>query len=223
MEPPFTIIGAHPNHTVTGTPCDADGYDLEPGTAPQDHSGSSQPDWSPFSSQTQFETADFLFRKAEMSQADIDILMRLWATTTSDGSTPFQNHQEMLATIDAIDIGDIPWQSFSATYCGEVPPENPPDWMLKEYTVFFRDPLSVVRSMISNPDFDGQFDYAPYTEFEGGKRRWSDLMSGNWAWKQAVRNIPHILVMVMTHCTSGYHQRGPKYPRVNGGPITPWQ
>lgn len=152
----------------------------------QDCDDNSQPGWFPFASQMQFETADFLFRKAEMSQADIDILMRLWATTTSDGRAPFQNHQEMLATIDAIKSGDIPWQSFSARYSGDIPPESPPDWMLREYTVYFRDPLSVIRSMISNPDFKGQFDYAPYREFEGGQRCLEDLMSGNWAWKQAV-------------------------------------
>jgi len=186
------LLRGYPDPIVTGAPCDADGYDLEPGVPPQDHSNGSQSDWAPFTSQTQFETADFLFRKAEMSQADIDTLMRLWATTTSDGSAPFQNHQEMLATIDAIKLGDIPWQTFSAKYCGEVPLENPPDWMLKEYTVCFRDPLAVVRSMISNPDFKGQFDYAPYAEFEGGKRRWTDLMSGAWAWKQAVRSISSV-------------------------------
>ena len=121
-----------------------------------------------------------------MSQTDIDTLMRLWASTTSDGCAPFQNHQEMLATIDAINLRDIPWQSFSAQYSGTVPPGNAPDWMLHEYRVFFRDPLSVVRSMISNPDFKGQFDYAPYREFKGSQRRLVDLMSGNWAWKQAV-------------------------------------
>lgn len=163
-----------------------DGYDLEPGAPPQDHSGDSRPDWSPFTSQAQFETADFLFKKVEMSQADIDTLMRLWAATTPDGRAPFLNHQEMLSTIDTIEIGDVPWQSFTAKYSGEIPPTNPPDWMTKEYTVYFRDPLSVVRSMISNPDFKDQFDYAPYREFEDGKRRWTDLMSGDWVWEQAV-------------------------------------
>ena len=88
-----------------------------------------------------------------MSQGDTDTLMRLWAATTPDGHAPFLNHQEMVATIDAIKLGDIPWQAFSAKYSGEAPPTNPPDWMLKEYTVYFCDPLSVVRSMISNPDF----------------------------------------------------------------------
>ena len=173
-------------NAFTGTPCDSDGYDLEQGAPPDVRLGDTQPSWSPFHSQTQFETADFLFKKAEMSQGNIDILMELWASTNRDGQAPFQDHQEMLATIDAIHHGDTPWQSFTASYSRTRPPKDPPDWMLKEYTVFFRDPLTVMRSIISNPDFDGQFDYAPYMEFEDEKQRRSDLMSGKWAWKQAV-------------------------------------
>ena len=121
-----------------------------------------------------------------MSQGNIDILMELWASTTEDGQAPFRDHREMLATIDAINSSGTPWQSFTATYSGTKPPKDPPDWMLKEYTVFFRDPLAVVRSIILNPDLNGQFDYAPYMESEDEKQRWSDLMSGKWAWKQAV-------------------------------------
>jgi hypothetical protein len=124
-----------------------------------------------------------------MSQGNIDILMELWASTTEDGQAPFGDHREMLATIDAINRGDTPWQNFTASYSGSRPPKNPPDWMLKDYTVFFRDPLTVVRNIISNPDFNNQFDYAPYMEFEDEKQRWSDLMSGKWAWKQAVGTI----------------------------------
>jgi len=130
-----------------------DGYDLEPGVALPNHSGSLQQDWSLFASQVQFKTTDFLFKKVEMSHGDVDTLMRLWATTTLDGCAPFSNHQEMLTAIDAIDVGDVPWQSFSATYSGMAPPVNPPDWMLKEYTVYFRDPLAVIRNMVSNPEF----------------------------------------------------------------------
>lgn len=134
----------------------------------------------------QFETADFLFKQVEMSQANIDTLLRLWANTLPDGCPPFQNHQGMLATIDAINLKDIKWQSFSAKFSGKIPPASPPDWMLKDYIVYFRNPLSLVRSMISNPNFKGQFDYAPYREFEDGLRRWTDVMSGDWAWRQAV-------------------------------------
>lgn len=174
------------NAIVAGTPCDPDGYDLEQEVLPEMPPRMARPDWSPFQSQAQFETADFLFKKAEMSQGNVDILMELWASTVEDGQAPFQNHREMLETIDAIDCSNTPWQSFSANYSGNKPLNDPPDWMLKDYTVFFRDPLAVVRSIISNPDFNGQFDYVPYIESEGEKRRWTDLMSGQWAWKQAV-------------------------------------
>src|ERR1700679_2158127 len=73
----------HSYPTIVGSPCDVDGFDLTPGTSPpsppsppQNPSDDSSSNWFPFSSQAQFETADFLFRKAEMSQADIDTLMR---------------------------------------------------------------------------------------------------------------------------------------------------
>ena len=155
-----------------------------------------------------------------MSQADTDNLMRLWAATTPDGRAPFRNHQEMLATIDAIDLGDIPWQSFSAKYSGEIPPIDPPDWMLKEYTVHFRDPLSVIRSMISNPDFKNQFDYAPYREFEGGKRRWTDVMSGDWVWNQAVQFPSNLMILELT-IPLGQSQRRPPHTWVNDRPIYP--
>ena len=174
------------NDIITGTPCDLDGYDLEQGALPETQPGGTPSGWSPFHSQVQFETADFLFKKAEMSQGNIDILMELWSSTTGNSQAPFRDHRDMLATIDAIDGSGTPWQSFSAGYSGTRPPNDPPDWMLKDYTVFFRDPLAVVRSIISNPDFNGQFDYAPYMEFEDEKQRLSDLMSGKWAWKQAV-------------------------------------
>lgn len=58
--------------------------------------------------------------------------------------------------------------------------------MVKEYTVYYRNPLVVIRNMISNPNFNGQFDYSPFKEFEGNLRQRSDVMSGNWVWEQAV-------------------------------------
>ena len=122
--------------------------------------------------------------------------MRLWASTAADHCAPFENHHDMLAIIDSICDGDAPWSSFSAKYSGTAPRTNPPDWMIKEYTVFYRNPLTVIRNMISNPSFDGQFDYSPYMEFEDEHRRWTDVMSGDWVWKQAVgfwlsRYVPH--------------------------------
>lgn len=171
---------------MIGTPCDREGYDLESGAPSLSQTSGVPPDWGPFDSQVQFETADFLFKKTEMSQGDIDVLMRLWASTTPDHCAPFENHHDMLTTIDSIQDGDAPWSSFSAKYSGTPPRTNPPDWMVKEYTVFYRDPLTVIRNMISNPSFNGEFDYSPYMEFEDELRRRSDMMSGDWVWEQAV-------------------------------------
>ena len=115
---------------VVGTPCDYEGYDLEHDALPHPRTADVPSDWAPFDSQVQFETADFLFEKAEMSQGDVNILMQLWASTTADNVAPFENHQDMLAAIDSIQDGDAPWRSFSAKYSGVHPPENPPDWLV---------------------------------------------------------------------------------------------
>jgi len=41
--------------------------------------------------------------------------------------------------------------------------------------------------MLDNPDFDNQFDYAPYVELDkAGQRRWNEFMSGNFSWRHAV-------------------------------------
>ncbi|KAF9641814.1 hypothetical protein BDM02DRAFT_3075076, partial [Thelephora ganbajun] len=84
----------------------------------------------------------------------------------------FQNHQEMLAMIDAVNLGDVPWQSFTAKYLGNVPPENPPDWMLHEYTVFFWDPLSVIWRMILVC-----FIPHPHCTATMNSPRWQDIVS----------------------------------------------
>jgi hypothetical protein len=55
----------------------------------------------------------------------------------------------MLETINAIDGCNTPWQSFSASYSGDKPPNNIPDWMLKDYTV--------VRKMDFPPSFFDHF------------------------------------------------------------------
>lgn len=39
-----------------------------------------------------------------MSQADVDTLLRLWATTLPDGCAPFLNNRNMLMTIDSIKL-----------------------------------------------------------------------------------------------------------------------
>lgn len=124
-----------------------------------------------------------------MPQNQVDQLMTILASLSSDGQPPFTSIKDMLTTIDATPNGSVPWQCFKVKYCGEIPKNaDPPSWMLQEYEVWYRNAEEVVKAMLSNKDFDGEIDYAPYREFDGnGKRIYKDLMSGDWAWLTAVR------------------------------------
>ncbi|KAF7317691.1 C2H2-type domain-containing protein [Mycena kentingensis (nom. inval.)] len=54
------------------------------------------------------------------------------------------------------------------------------------YTVCYRAPGEVGANIPDNPELDGLFDVVPYMEVDSnGKRRWSDFMSTNFAWKHA--------------------------------------
>jgi hypothetical protein len=176
-----------------GRPCDEDGNFLPPNTPPPPRHPHTDPeDWTPYESRLQFETAEFLFTRNQMSAGHIDTLLNLWAASLlkHDDEPPFSNHSELYDTIDSTPLGDVPWETFSLKYSGVLPDGEIPAWMTSEYDIWFRDPHTIVRNLLSNPEFDGEFDYAPYQEYDtSGNHRFQDFMSGNWAWKQAVRVI----------------------------------
>jgi len=66
-------------------------------------------------------------------------------------------------------------------------------WMDATYTTWFRDPHTIIRNMLGNPDFKNEMDYAPYREWKGqgesATRQWRNVMSGDWAWDQAVSSM----------------------------------
>lgn len=176
---------------MIGTPCNQNGDNIPSDIPLPSRETSREPDdWTPYESRTQFETANFLFKRNQMSAGDIDFLFNLWGATLAPhgDDPPFANHIDLYATIDATTIGDVAWDTFSLKYNGVRPEGEIPPWMLSEYDVWFRDPRSLVHNLISNPDFNNEFDYSPLREFDANNNRcFQDLMSGNWAWKQAVR------------------------------------
>jgi len=129
-----------------------------------------------------------------MSAGDINKLMHLWGLSlTSHGDTPpFADHRDLYATIDETPIGDVRWQSFSMKYNSDVDSESDhAQWMNASYTVWFRDPRTVIHNMLGNPDLKNETDYVPYREWivgegDDSKRQWCNVMSGDWAWDQAV-------------------------------------
>ena len=62
--------------------------------------------------------------------------------------------------------------------------------MENEYEIWFRDPRLLFKNMLANSEFAGIFDYSPYRQFDDKGNHWYEhLMSGNWAWMQAVSTL----------------------------------
>ena len=174
-----------------GRPCAADGTFLEPGTPPSPVPTKSPHDWSPYRNRIEFETAEFMFKRRHMSTGDLDFLLDLWAASLAkhNDSPPFADHKDLHKVIDATPLGDVPWQCFSVQYTGERPEASIPPWMDDEFDVWYRDPHAMACNMLANPNYKDEIDYTPFREYDASndKRRWKDFMSGDWAWRQAVR------------------------------------
>ncbi|KZP34143.1 hypothetical protein FIBSPDRAFT_906343 [Athelia psychrophila] len=175
----------HQHPIIDGTPCDLDGNDLPAGEAPPARTALADDDFSPYEDRASFEIADFLYRRNQMPGTQIDDLMNLWSAK-EDAEPPFTNKEDVYETIDSTTLGDAPWESFSVKYQGLEPEEGSAPWMEQEYDVWCRNPRTVMRNQLANPDFDGEIDYqAKQTFAADGQREYSDMMSGNWAWQQS--------------------------------------
>lgn len=186
-------------YILSGTPCDEDGIYLPSDDAgsfplpPPRHADNTFGDWTPYRNRVEFETAELLYCKTEMSATNIDTLLDLWGATLyqSGGSPPFANHSDLYNTIDSTLLGGVPWQNFSIVYQGTRPQGEGvvvPEWMTSSYEVWFRDPHVLIKNILANPDYNDHVDYAPIREFgSSGSRQYHNFMSGDWAWKQAVR------------------------------------
>jgi hypothetical protein len=136
----------------------------------------------------QFQLADLLYRRAILSFSTLNDLLEIWSLLMSEfgASSPLATPTEMHTLIDASTLGDAPWQCL-VTKFPEIANEAVPVWMRTEYEVWYHNPDTVVPQMLSNPDFDGQFDLSPYIDLdEHGTQHWNNVMSGNVAWQHSV-------------------------------------
>ena len=109
-------------NVIIGLPCDPTGKLLPEGSPPPPWNDAAPSDFTPYTLREAYETADLLFQRNKMP-ADCD--------------PPFANAQNLYATIDATEVGDIPWQSFTVSYkTEEDEDEIDTPWKLKEYDVW---------------------------------------------------------------------------------------
>ena len=60
--------------------------------------------------------------------------------------------------------------------------------MTETYELCTRDSKILLHHQLATTDFANTFTPRPYRQFDHrGDRVWSNLMSGDWAWKEAVR------------------------------------
>ena len=176
---------------VLGTPCNADGQDLPPNSAPSPPAdGDPDKPWYPFNSRAQFELADLVYRRDEMPAGRIDDLMDIFAALDANGTPPYANHEELYGCIDAISP-ERTWQCLSFTHADASTimdgDSSVPAWKKGTYDMWIRDPKSLVQRQLSNPEIKDFIDYAPRQVFGSNHQRvWSDFMTGNWAWEQCV-------------------------------------
>ncbi|KAJ7917317.1 hypothetical protein B0H13DRAFT_2443415 [Mycena leptocephala] len=171
---------------LNGKPCDKNGKFLPPGVQPPPPDHGPPDNFTPYVNAADFDLADLLYRRAQMSAGHIDELMQNWASRPGAEDPPFANHRDLYDTIDATETGNVPWKSFNVSWSGARTPGEEAPWKNEEFTVYFRDPRKVLQLQVANPDFKLEMDSAPKQVFgKGNKREYMDFMSGNWAWRQA--------------------------------------
>ena len=148
-------------------------------------------DWFPFNPRISFELANFIFTKAELLRKKADRLLMLWSASLAPYGIPppIADYTDLLRQVDSIPLGDVPWESFCLSYNNPPPmTEDLPEWKTTEYEVWYHNPREVIKGILSNPEFDSHVDYSAYREFEGSRRWYCDMMSGDWSWAQSVRS-----------------------------------
>ena len=65
--------------------------------------------------------------------------MQIWARQSDNpqDDPPFSNADDLYATIDATELDDVAWESFTVSYNGKVAPDDDAPWKRTSYDVWF--------------------------------------------------------------------------------------
>ncbi|KAG7085821.1 hypothetical protein E1B28_003359 [Marasmius oreades] len=186
-DPDFTYQ-RHP--LLSGRPCDQQGNFL-PGNAPPQPPPLPHPDnpeaWAPFEDRLTFDFAHYHFVQAQSSATEINKALDMWAAAVwkYGGDIPWSTARDMYSCIDKIRENAVPWKTYHLKYTGPRPP-SPPRWMTETYELHFRDSRQLLKEQLANSHFEGKMNFSAYRQFnKDGKRVYSNVMSGDWAWMQS--------------------------------------
>ncbi|KAF5332268.1 hypothetical protein D9611_007993 [Ephemerocybe angulata] len=190
-QPALTTL-YHP--TLTALPVDETGkrLPLHVNPAPRNQLNADNP-FHPFDDRLSFDWAHYHYVEMQSSVSQINKGLDLWLASKIQamGSTdcddlPWSSASELYSTIDEITQGNAPFKTVYFKYNGEIPENNPPAWMTQTYELCVRDIRQVIHQQLDTPDFKNEFHSRPYRQFQAnGERVWSDMFSGDWAWKEA--------------------------------------
>ncbi|KAH9993136.1 hypothetical protein BJV74DRAFT_877811 [Russula compacta] len=172
-------------------PCNLNGNFLPPHTPPPPHvpaGGALLNPWHPFGSWTEFDFTHYHFVEVQSSEGNINKALNMWATTVMEfgHNALWKNATQLYQTINNIRHGDMLWKLYHVRYKGPLPAGMPPKWMTELYDLCMRDSCQVLHHQLATSDFTDKIDVTPYQQFDSeGKWSWSNLMSADWAWKQA--------------------------------------
>ena len=182
------------SNTTIAQPCQADGTFIWP-PVPPTPGETDQPvhDWTPFEDRLAFDWAYYHYVTLQSSAAEIAEGLNLWSATSfkhgSSTGAPWKTAKDMYEMIDAVQTGSLPFKTYRFSYTGPKP-STPPSWMEEVYELDARDVLAVVRDQLATSTFKDQIDYVPYQEFNSKNERiWSNIMSAQWAFRQAVCSL----------------------------------
>lgn len=174
-------------------PCDVDGKFLPNYTQPppwDSPDATEDNPWHPFEDRLAFDWAHYHFVELQSSEREINKGLDLWLATTlkagDDTPLPWSSTEEMYKTIDSIQEGNAPFKTIRFKYSGAIR-ENAPGWMTQTYELCTRDSRVLLHSQLATTDFSRSFEPRPYRQFDyKNDRVWSNFMSGDWSWKEAV-------------------------------------
>jgi hypothetical protein len=160
--------------------------------------------WHPFEGRLWFDFAHHHFVRVQASEDNINVNLDLLKAAVTKGNGdlqfPWLSAKKMYETIDQIQAGPAPFCTYYFQYRGPMPP-SPPKWMTQTYELYARDPRLVLQQQLATPEFADQFTPVPYRRFKAnGDRIFSNLMSGDWAWNQAVKIFLFSSMPVVSDC-----------------------